>query len=246
MTAIIIDDEEHCCEVLNSLIKKYCSDVQVTAFCSSGKEAIALLQQQTADIIFLDIEMPGMNGFEFLEQCPVSNFEIVFTTAYNEYAIRAIRHSALDYLLKPVDKDELIQAVNRAKEHKTLKASLRIQKLLDMLDTKQKSKRLALPTAEGLVMVNTQDIMYCKGEGPYCNFYFNNNKTLLISKTLKEAEDALQGDDFCRIHNSYLVNLTYIQKYIRGEGGEVILTNGISLPVSRTRKQDFMFWLERL
>ncbi|HEY6977429.1 MAG TPA: response regulator, partial [Chitinophagaceae bacterium] len=140
MTAIIVDDEEHCCEVLHSLIKKYCADVQVTAFCFSGRDAIALLQKQKTDIIFLDIEMPGMNGFEFLEQCTVSNFEIIFTTAYNEYAIRAIRHSALDYLLKPVDKDELVQAVNRAKEQKSLKASLRIQKLLDMLDTKQKSK----------------------------------------------------------------------------------------------------------
>jgi two-component system LytT family response regulator len=246
MTAIIVDDEEHCCEVLHSLIKKYCTDVQVVTFCFSGRDAIALLQKQKIDIIFLDIEMPGMNGFEFLEQCPVSNFEIIFTTAYNEYAIRAIRHSALDYLLKPVDKDELIQAVNRAKEQKSLKASLRIQKLLDMLDAKQKSKRIALPTSEGLVMINTDDIMYCKGEGPYCNFYFSNNKTLLISKTLKEAEEVLQSNNFCRIHNSYLVNLACIQKYIRGEGGEVILNNGVSLPVSRTRKQDFMQWLERL
>ena len=187
-----------------------------------------------------------MNGFELLEQCPNADFEIIFTTAYNEYAIQAIRHSALDYLLKPVDKDELIKAVQRAKEHKNLKASVRIHQLLGMLDTKQKGKRLALPTLEGFIMINTEDILYCKSDGPYCTFFFTNNKNLLISKTLKEAEEALQDTDFCRIHNSYLVNMKYVQKYIRGEGGEVILSNGINLPVSRTRKQEFLQWLGRI
>lgn len=246
MKTLIIDDEEHCCEVLQALLQKHCQEVTVAACCNNGMQAIKWLQQNTADLVFLDIEMPGMNGFEFLEQCTVRNFVIIFTTAYNEYAIQAIRHSALDYLLKPVDKTELVQAVQRAREQKMQQSPLRINQLLELMGGKQKIKRLALPTGDGLQMVNTADIIYCKSDGPYCTFYFINNKPLVISKTLKEAEDALDANEFCRIHHSYLINMQYVQKYIRGEGGEVILMNGTNLPVSRTRKQDFLQLLERM
>lgn len=246
MKALIIDDEEHCCEVLEALLKKHCNDIQVSGFCNNGMRAIEWLQHNNVDLVFLDIEMPAMNGFEFLEQCPVRNFEIIFTTAYNEYAIQAIRHSALDYLLKPVDKTELLQAVQRAKEQKAQLVPQRIHHLLEMLGGRQKTNRLALPTGDGLLMVNTSDILYCKSDGPYCTFYFTNSKPLLISKTLKEAEDALDATAFCRIHHSYLINMQYVQKYIRGEGGEVVLINGTNLPVSRTRKQEFLQLLERM
>jgi two-component system, LytTR family, response regulator len=205
------------------------------------------LEKEKPDILFLDIEMPGMNGFELLEKFHHPEWEIVFTTAYNEYAIKAIKQSALDYLLKPVDKDELVQTVQRAKEHKTLKASQRVDSLLEMLQLKKQSKRFAVPTVEGLIMVEAETVLYCESDSAYCKIYFMNQpKPLVISKTLKEVEEVLQGCDFCRIHHSYLINMKCVQSYIRGEGGEVVLNNGVHLPVSRTRKQDFLGLLEKI
>ncbi len=251
MTAIIVDDEKHCREVMELLLHKYCSDIKLLANCTSGAEALTALQKQTPDILFLDIEMPGINGFELLEkfQHPAiaMGFEIVFTTAYNEYAIKAIKHSALDYLLKPVDKDELIVTVQRAKEHKTLKASHRVDNLLEILNLKKNNKRFAVPTMEGLIMVDSETILYCESDSAYCKIFFlNSAKPLVISKTLKEVEEVLQGADFCRIHHSYCINMKCVQSYIRGEGGEVVLNNGIHLPVSRTKKQDFLSLLEKI
>jgi two-component system LytT family response regulator len=247
MTAIIVDDEKHCREVMEHLLHKHCEDVKVLANCSGGAEALIALAKETPDILFLDIEMPGMNGFELLEKFQHPVFEIVFTTAYNEYAIKAIKHSALDYLLKPVDKDELKHTVQRAKEQKTMKASQRVGHLLEILNIKKKNKRFAVPTLEGLMMVNSETILYCESDSAYCKIYFiNSTKPLVISKTLKEVEEVMLDTDFCRIHNSYFINMKCVQSYIRGEGGEVVLNNGIHLPVSRTRKQDFLSLLEKI
>ncbi len=247
MTAIIVDDEKHCREVMEYLLCKHCGDVKILANCTGGKEALAALEKETPDILFLDIEMPGMNGFELVEKFHHPEFEIVFTTAYNEYAIKAIKHSALDYLLKPVDKDELIQTVLRAKEHKTLKASQRVESLLEMLNSKKNNKRFAVPTMEGLIMVESETILYCESDSAYCKIYFTNApKPLVISKTLKEVEEVLHDQDFCRIHHSYLINIKCVQSYIRGEGGEVVLNNGAHLPVSRTKKQDFLSLLQKI
>jgi two-component system, LytTR family, response regulator len=247
MTAIIVDDEKHCREVMEHLLHKHCRDIKLLANCAGGDEALIVLQRESPDILFLDIEMPGMNGFELLEKFQHPDFEIVFTTAYNEYAIKAIKHSALDYLLKPVDKDELIQTVQRAKEHKTLRASQRVDSLLEMLNSKKKNKRFAVPTMEGLIMVDSENILYCESDSAYCKIYFiNSSKPLVISKTLKEVEEVLQGADFCRIHHSYVINMKCVQSYIRGEGGEVVLNNGTHLPVSRTKKQDFLSLLDKI
>jgi two-component system, LytTR family, response regulator len=247
MTTIIVDDEKHCREVMEHLLLKYCPDVKILANCASGAEALIALAKQTPDILFLDIEMPGMNGFELLKKFHITDFEIVFTTAYNEYAIKAIKHSALDYLLKPVDKDELIQSVQKARESKTLNASQRVNDLLEMLNTNKKNKRFAVPTLEGLIMVNSETILYCESDSAYCKIFFiDSNKPLVISKTLKEVEEVMKGTDFFRIHNSYFINMKCIQSYIRGEGGEVVLNNGIHLPVSRTKKHDFLNLLEKI
>jgi two-component system LytT family response regulator len=248
MKAVIIDDEKHCREVLTTLLGKYCSDVEIAATFSNGAEALESIEKTNPDIIFLDIEMPGMNGFEFLERTPHKNFGIVFTTAYNEYAIKAIKHSALDYLLKPIDKNELIEAVEKAKQQNAQKTSSRVEQLLSALKLKKEAKRFAVPTLEGLIMLNSEEILYCESDGPYCTFYFTSNaKPLLTSKTLKEAEEVLQnGGEFFRVHHSFLINLKFVQKYIRGEGGEVIMSNGKNIPVARSRKQDFMKVLERI
>jgi two-component system, LytTR family, response regulator len=247
MTAIIVDDEKHCREVMEHLLHKHCKDVKITALCANGAEALTALEKEVPDVLFLDIEMPGMNGFELVEKFNQPVFAIVFTTAYNEYAIKAIKHSALDYLLKPVDKDELVQTIQRAKEHKALKASQRVDSLLEILKLKKNNKRFAVPTLEGLIMVDSETILYCESDSAYCKIYFiNSSKPLVISKTLKEAEDVLQGQDFCRIHHSYFINMKCVQSYIRGEGGEVVLNNGTHLPVSRTRKQEFLSLLEKI
>lgn len=247
MTAIIVDDEKHCREVLEHLLHKHCSNVKILASCNGGEEALTAIAKQQPDILFLDIEMPGMNGFELLEKFHHPEFEIVFTTAYNEYAIKAIKHSALDYLLKPVDKDELVQTIERAREQKTARASQRVDNLLDILNLKKKSKRFAVPTMEGLIMVDAETILYCESDSAYCKIFFiHAGKPLVISKTLKEVEEVLQDGDFCRIHHSYCINMKCVQSYIRGEGGEVVLNNGIHLPVSRTRKADFLSRLEKI
>lgn len=248
MKAVIIDDEKHCREVLTTLIQKHCPEVEVADSFNSGADALNVVDKIVPDILFLDIEMPGMNGFEFLERCPEKNFEIIFTTAYNEYAIKAIKHSALDYLLKPIDKDELILAIAKAKQHHSQKTSARVEQLLSSLNLRKESKRFAVPTLEGLIMLNSDEILYCESDGPYCTFHFTTNaKPLLTSKTLKEAEEVLQGGgEFFRIHHSFLINLKFVQKYVRGEGGEVIMNNGKNIPVARSRKQDFLKVLEKI
>jgi two-component system LytT family response regulator len=247
MTAVIVDDEKHCREVLEHLLHKYCSEIKLLASCNGAEEALRVLKTQSPDILFLDIEMPDMNGFQLLEKLSDPGFAIIFTTAYNEYALKAIKQSALDYLLKPVDKDELIIAVQKAKESKTAKTATGIENLFEMLSIKKKEKRFAVPTQEGLVMVNSGDIIYCESNSAYCKIFFIGKPLpLVLSKTLKELEEVLTGNDFFRIHHSYLINLQYFQKYIKGEGGEVVMNNGSRLPVSRTRKQDFLNILDRI
>jgi two-component system LytT family response regulator len=246
MTCIIIDDEKHCREVLQVMLSRYCPQLQVIASCESGREALQEVEKQQPDLVFLDIEMPGMNGFEWLDNCPRKDFAIIFTTAYNDYAIKAIKHSALDYLLKPIDSLELVAAVNKATGEKAFKTEAKVSQLLEAMQEKKPNKRFAVPSMEGLILINTEDIEYVQSDGAYSHFYFTNKKHLLISKTLKEAEDVLPVSDFFRIHNSYLVNLKYVQKYIRGEGGEVLMLNGQMIPVSRTKKQEFLALLERI
>jgi two-component system LytT family response regulator len=246
MTAIIVDDEKNSREVLATMLQKYCPEIAVLKSCSGAEEALERLQKEKPDILFLDIEMPGMNGFEMIEHINQPEFEIIFTTSYSEYAIKAIKHSALDYLLKPIDKDELIYAVKKASKNKTPFSSSRIEHLLELLQGKKSSRRFAVSTSEGLIILNAADILYCESDGPYCKFYFANNKTLITSRTLKEIEEVLQDYDFCRIHHSYLINMKFVDKYIRGEGGEVVLTNGKKLPVSRTKKQDFLLLFEKI
>lgn len=246
MTALIIDDEKNSREVLETMLRKYCPEITVLTSCGGAGEALDRIQKEKPDLLFLDIEMPGMNGFEMLEHLKEPGFELIFTTSYSEYAIKAIKHSALDYLLKPIDKEELIAAVQKASRNKPSFSPSRIERLLELLENKKVSKRFGVSTSEGLTILNAADIVYCESDGPYCKFYFANNKTLISSKTLKETEEVLQDCDFCRIHNSYLINMKFVDKYIRGEGGEVILTNGKKLPVSRAKKQDFLQLFEKI
>lgn len=245
-TAILIDDEKNSRESLRKKIETHCSAVSILAECSNGLEGLDAIQKLNPDIVFLDIEMPHMNGFTMLQQLPERNFELIFTTAFNQYAINAIRFSALDYLVKPVDVTELVQAVNRA----TVKPGNSIdKKQLDILQqflNQQKTvpDRIAVAVTSGLEIIQLNQILYLEAEGNYTNIHLENSRPLLSSKTLKEFEDILPTTQFCRIHNASLVNVQYIKKYNKGEGGQVILSNGTVLDVARRRKEELLQLLQ--
>lgn len=231
--AVIIDDEPHAAQVLQILLEKHCPGVIVEAVCHAAKEADKLVRTIKPQLVFLDIEMPHMNGFELLEKLAPVNFQVIFTTSYDQYAIKAIRFSALDYLLKPVDPQELKAAVS--------KSVAIVPGQLDILGEKMRqppalSNRIALPTMEGLEMLPVDTILYCTANSNYTSLVLKDKQKLTVSRTLKEIEDMLEDYPFLRVHHSCLVNLHEIKKYIRGEGGTLLMSDGAELSVSRSRK----------
>lgn len=236
--ALLVDDEKHCLETLAWQLQKYCPQVEVVAACSSAAEAISILQEEQVDLLFLDIEMPHMNGFEMLDALQPINFEVIFTTAYDMFAVKAFKFSAVDYLLKPIDRDELVQALNK---FQTRGAQLRPEQLnilFQSLFQKNSSvQRVALPTMEGLEFVEAEDIIHCQSESNYTHIFTVNDTKFLISKTLKETEELLQDFNFLRVHHSHLINLNHVRKYVKGDGGYVIMSNKDTVNVSRSRKE---------
>lgn len=236
--AIIIDDEPDCCDVLSILLERYCPEVKVDAICYSAEDAMKEIASQSPQLVFLDIEMPHMNGFELLKRLPQINFEIIFTTSYDQYAIKAIRFSALDYLLKPIDREELQLAVKKA----TGRLQHPLPQQLEILMQKfhhqaNKVNRIALPTMEGLQLIALDSIISCSSKSNYTILSMKENQKLTISRTLKDIEEMLEDYSFLRVHNSFLVNINEIRKYIRGEGGSLIMSDGSSIDVSRSRKE---------
>ena len=235
--AIIIDDEPYCCEALEMMIGKFCPEITVAAVLYSGADAIETLEQFSPQLVFLDIEMPYMNGFEFLEKVGSVNFGLIFTTSYDQYAIKAIRFSALDYLLKPIDREELIQAVAKVSKSLQSPTELQLELLLQKFNTpKSPIKKIAVPTMEGLQMVEIDTIISCSSDSNYTNFFLKNNKKLTASRTMKDVEELLADFSFLRVHNSFLVNLNEIHKYFKGEGGYLVMSDGTNIDVSRSRK----------
>lgn len=244
--AILVDDEAHCLDTLSILIKEYCPEVEIVEQCSSAKKALAAIENLQPNLVFLDIEMPVMNGFELLEQFKEIRFSVIFTTSYDQYAIKAIRFSALDYLLKPIDPRELQAAVAKVKQNdqqSMLPAQLQLL-LQSIREPATSVSRIALPTLEGLQMVTIDTILYCMANSNYTTFVMNDKKKLVISRTLKEIEEMLEDHGFLRIHHSHLVNISAIEKYIRGEGGTVVMNDGTELDVSRSRKETLLKTLQ--
>ncbi|MEO6548687.1 MAG: LytTR family DNA-binding domain-containing protein [Ferruginibacter sp.] len=242
-TAILVDDEIHCTETLKEKLRLYCPSVAVKAVYNDPQEALKALQEDAPDILFLDVEMPRLNGFGLLEQLGKINFEIVFTTAYDQFALQAFKMSAFDYLLKPIEKDDLIRCINKLNERKASAISdTQMQILMQHMQHTAKSDqaKIAIPTLEGLEFFYIKDILYLEGQSNYSRIYTKDGKSLLVSKTLKDFEDTLGPYHFFRIHLSYYINLTYVKKYLRGEGGSVIMENGAELDVSRRRKDEFI------
>jgi two-component system LytT family response regulator len=237
ITAIIVDDEPYSCESLAALLEKYCPNVRLLDICYSAADALKALQEQEPTILFLDIEMPGMNGFEMLQKLPSVNFSIIFTTSYDQYAIKAIRFSALDYLLKPVDREELQAAVQKAMHisHETFPQQMEI--LLQKLNHPTiPINKIAIPTIEGLQMIFVESVISCASESNYTILFLKNKQKIIASRTLKEVEEMLEDYSFTRVHHSYLVNLNEVEKYIKGEGGYLLMSDGSSVDVSRSRK----------
>jgi two-component system, LytTR family, response regulator len=238
ITAIIIDDEPYSCESLVSLLERYCSEVKILDICYSGADAIKAIAEQMPTLIFLDIEMPHMSGFEMLQQLPAINFSIIFTTSYDQYAIKAFKFSALDYLLKPVDRDELQTAVKKVLHKSNDAVPQQIEMLLHKLTHPTITvNKVAIPTVEGLQMVLIESIISCSSESNYTEFYLKNKKKITASRTLKEIEEMLDDYSFLRVHHSHLVNLNEVEKYVKGDGGYLIMSDKTTIDVSRSRKE---------
>jgi two-component system, LytTR family, response regulator len=242
LTAIIIDDESNSRNALQQKIARYCPDVTVIATCENGEQGIENIETRRPDIVFLDVEMPRMNGFTMLQQLKNKNFEVIFITAYDHYAIKAIKFSALDYLLKPVEAEDLKAAVEKVtQKRKEREGNNRVELLLqNFLEEKTARQRIAIASMEGLQFVPTDDIIYLEANSNYTSFYLTGNRKIMAAKTLKDFEELLPASMFIRIHHSYLINKNGVEKYIKGEGGQVVMKNGVTLDVARRKKEEFM------
>lgn len=238
--AIIIDDEKNCIEMLEWLLETYCPNVQLIGTCNSGELGIETIKIMRPDLVFLDIEMPKMNGFDVLEQLKQIHFEVVFTTAYDNFAVRAFKYAALNYLLKPIDPDDLQKTIHRMSEKLSSPSREQMDLLFqNLLNPKSQVERIALSTEDGLVFVHTSSIAYCKAESNYTFVVLADGKRILVAKTLKEIDETLSGKDFFRIHNSFLVNINHILKFVRGDGGYVVMIDKTEITVSRNKKDEF-------
>ena len=235
--AIIVDDEPNCCEILATLLERYCPQVKVADICYSGQAALNSIIEMKPDIVFLDIEMPHMNGFELLEKLQSVSFKLIFTTSYDQYAIKAIKFSALDYLLKPIDREELQNAVKKAMQELEKPIPQQFEVLMQQLQkTGSGTQKIALPTMEGLQLIAIDSIISCTSERNYTVIQLKEKKKMVISRPLKEMEELLEEHAFLRVHHSHMVNLKEIDKYIRGEGGYLIMSDGSAVDISRSRK----------
>lgn len=245
MKAILVDDEKSSLRSLAYEINAYCPEVTVIAKCNDPLVALEEIQTQKPDLVFLDIEMPEINGFELLQRLPEINFDVIFVTAYDEFAIKAFDFNAVDYVLKPVRKTKLIQAVQRASEKRqkgfdTAQLEALMQNIQLQTKTPAGLQSIALPTTEGFSMVDINEIRYLEAESNYTWVYLNNDKKHLVSKTLKDFVGMLDFPQYFRPHKSYLVNLHYLDRYVRGQGGYLVLKNGVQVPVARSQKAELM------
>ena len=237
LQAIVVEDEANSREIIRNYLTKYCPKVNLVGEAASIKEALSLIENNTLDIVFLDVEMPFGNAFDLLDQLPERTFETVFVTAYDHYAKDALNNHAAYYLTKPINIDELVNAVNYVESVREKEIALEGQ----VLSSKSKgvTGKLTLPQQDGFQILNISEILYCKADDNYTEIYLLSKK-ILVSKTLKYFEDALADFPFARVHKSYLVNVNEVVKYRKGKGGSVVMSNGKELLVSASKKKDFL------
>ncbi len=238
INAIIVDDETKSCDVLSKMLLQYCPDVNQLGVANSLHEAGILIEEKRPDLIFLDIQLPDGNGFNLLKQIDTTDIKVIFTTAYEEYALRAIRHSAVDYLLKPINIDELIDAVWKCKKQSSTPSGDAMRKPL--LQKKEKLKTIGLSTVNEVIFVAIENIVRLEAASNYTHFFMDNGDKVTVSHTLKHYEDVLPADTFMRVHQSHIINLLKVKKYIKGRGGYVIMNDGENIDISPRHKDDLL------
>ena len=242
MKSIIVDDELLVAKNLEILLGKYCPEVTVIGMAHSANDAEKLIRSLEPDLIFLDVEMPYGNGFDLLKRFTELRFGVIFVTAFDHYAIKAIKYSAIDYLLKPIDIDDLVAAVQKAQmQMKTKNLNQSLDMLLSNLSQPSaKPQMLSLPTMDGMMFVNIGDILYCKSEGNYTAFYLTNGQNPLVTRQIGSYEELLPEPLFCRVHRQYIINVNKVSKYIKGRGGYVVMSDGKVIDVAARKKDDFL------
>ena len=243
LRTIIIDDEKASIEALQWELKEHRHNLEIVGTCQSPEDGINAIRTTKPDLVFLDIEMPSMNGFQLLEKVVHEvSFDVIFTTAYDEFAVKAFKVNALDYLMKPIDQDELRKAITKVLDKKEAPLQRQnLESLFTMINArKPQLPSVAFPTLEGLEFVEVNKITHCQSDSNYTRLFLADGESVLISKTLKEVESMLQDHPFYRVHHSYLVHLVFIKRYLRGKGGNLVLKNGVNIPVARSRKDELL------
>ncbi|MDX2283571.1 MAG: LytTR family DNA-binding domain-containing protein [Bacteroidia bacterium] len=246
LKAVLIDDEPDSIAVLSFLLAAHCPEVEVVAACGDGQAGLEAIRQLQPDLVFLDIEMPRMNAFQLLDHFPDLPFRLIFVTAYDQFAVKAFRYAALDYLLKPVNPEELKEAVAKAVQLPQMDPR-QLEILRGQLEPgKQQPLRLLLPLRQGYSVVNPDDILYCESEGSYTRLYLANAEVCLVTRILGDVSKTLEGSHFFRTHKSWLVNLNHVQRFFKTEGAYVVMRDGRQIPLARNRRDDFLRLMTQL
>jgi two-component system LytT family response regulator len=236
LKAILIDDEPDCVQLLARELAAHCPQVQVVGQATRSEDGLRLIQVVQPDLVFLDIEMPRMNGFQLLEKLGEIPFNLIFVTAYNEFAVKAFRFSALDYLLKPIDSQDLQEAVRKAERRQRVD-DRQIASLRSQLHTHQLSDKIAVPYQQGVIFLPVNEIIYCESDSNYTNIIATQNRRYLLTRTLREVQEVLEERNFLRVHRQFVVNLDHIKLFMKGEGTYLVMTNEMSIPVARNQKE---------
>jgi two-component system, LytTR family, response regulator len=248
INAVIVEDEKKSREVLEALIKANCPDVTIIGSAESVAEGETLIRNTRPRLVFLDIEMADGSGFDLLERVPNSGFEVIFTTASDAHALRAIKYSAIDYLLKPIDPDELKVAVEKIRAKQA--DSTNIENLKFLLQNFRKPNdqytKITLPTGNAYEIVNVKEIIRCEADGSYTSFFLESKKKLLVSASLKHYEDLLPPDDFIRVHHHHLINMHHVVRYLKTDGGYAVMSDGSQIEISRRKKDAFIQRLNKM
>jgi two-component system, LytTR family, response regulator len=247
LKTVIIDDEHDAVNFIGSIIGEYCPSLEVVGKAHNVLEGVAVITDKKPDLVFLDIEMPNGTGFDLLSHFPEKDFDVVFITAFNHYAIKAIKFSAVDYILKPININEFIEAVNRFVQKHTEKSPAGDESFRMLMENLKSTHptRLAIPTSDGMEYLNPKDIIRIEADRSYSWFHITGNRKILVSKNLKEFQDLLSDRYFFRSHNSHLINLKYVKKFVRREGGYIEMLDGEQIPISRNRKDLFLVHMSR-
>jgi two-component system LytT family response regulator len=240
LKTILVDDEQMAIQSLQLILKEFCPDIELSGSARSPIEAVKLINQIHPDLVFLDIEMPNGTGFDVLDAIPDRSFDVVFVTAYNHYALKAIKFSAADYILKPVDIEEIIKTVDKVKKRRNQTGSVPQDLQALLMTMKQMSpSKIAVPTSNGTEFISVDEILYVTADRSYCQIFLTEKRNMVVSKSLSELEIILPSEKFYRLHKSHTVNLNFVKKHLKTDGGIVELTDGTKLYIARNKKDEF-------